>query len=615
MTGADSKGLKLGDNKANHFGSDLALEVFLPDVCAKRKIKVGPTAGLTHRKLLPTLPRHKVAGSRFLESSVHLNTPCTRRPQLDFSLPLLPKSTVPRSSSCAPMMSHSTITATLNDRMEHISHQISRAKSVSAAENAEEKDTVALVETKKKKHETANVLKEVRDILNNAGQEGAVRMPMPGNDNVKVQHKKEAPKREAASSSGGFQTKTPQQLIKHVMGRIHGYKNNREQYEQLAAQANKWLAPVGDWALKQNFQDAWKLTKEERARITAAYRQHQEEWREKADMTLVEMNKDMELYRTRKEEKLDQDRERADKIISGRYRARAKDKADRISQMGLLCSALGSRVGVMAKLLMKERPVRERLKKHTKAALTLQKWMRPIIWRSKGKVIRRGFVQLKGLIDSYHVRWAIKRACKASQVVMKFTKEMSQQSEMKTAIGNFVKMVKRIQRTFRRYQTWKNYVLEVRREQFDALEATCVAEWEKRKKKIEKELNAATEPDPDKIIGDFNMRRAPHRISEGVREQLLMESFRTDQKEIEGRLLVFQASVQDYKMKIETWRSLVEAQQVVNQSKSMKQIMKDEPPPIRPPRPIVIPRLSTDDLWVMIKRGHQRMDDIVPEAT
>ena len=40
------------------------------------------------------------------------------------------------------------------------------------------------------------------------------------------------------------------------------------------------------------------------------------------------------------------------------------------------------------------------------------------------------------------------------------------------------------------------------------------------------------------------------------------DSCRTDQKEIEGRLLVFQASVQDYKMKIETWRSLVEAQQV-----------------------------------------------------
>ena len=36
------------------------MQVYLPDVRAKRVIKTGPQGGQTHRKLLPLLPRAKV---------------------------------------------------------------------------------------------------------------------------------------------------------------------------------------------------------------------------------------------------------------------------------------------------------------------------------------------------------------------------------------------------------------------------------------------------------------------------------------------------------------------------------------------------------------------------
>lgn len=277
----------------------------------------------------------------------------------------------------------------------------------------------------------------------------------------------------------------------------------------------------------------------------------------------------------------------------------------------MLCAVIGSRAVTMFQKMLVGRPIRERLKRHTKAALTIQKFARPIIWRKKGKVIRRGMKKLKALIAAYHVRWGIRRAKKSVGIILTFMQEMSHQSEIKTAIGNFMRHVKRLQRVWRRYCTWKDYIIEVRRDQFDAVEVNCIQDWEKRKAKIEKELSAATNPDPDTIIGDFNMRRAPHRISEAVREQLLLESFREDQVKLRPLLVGFGDAVEEFRLKLGTWKALVEAQQVVNQNKSMKQIMKDEPPPDRPRRPIVKPKLSNDDLWIMIKKGHQRMDELL----
>ena len=59
------------------------------------------------------------------------------------------------------------------------------------------------------------------------------------------------------------------------------------------------------------------------------------------------------------------------------------------------------------------------------------------------------------------MRWSIRRAKKATEVVITFTKEMSQQSEMKTAMMNYVRHIKRLQRVWRRYCIWKDYILEV----------------------------------------------------------------------------------------------------------------------------------------------------------
>jgi len=273
---------------------------------------------------------------------------------------------------------------------------------------------------------------------------------------------------------------------------------------------------------------------------------------------------------------------------------------------------VGARAGVMFHNMIKDRPRREKFNRETKAARVIQKFVRPIIWRKRGKKVRRGLRKLKALIMAFRVRCLLRRQNKSAGVIITFSQEVSQQSEMKTAISNFVRHVKRLQRVWRRYLTWKDYVLEVRREQFDAIEVNSEEDWEKQKKRIEKALSTAVNPDPDAIIGDFNMRRAPLRITEAIREQILLESFRRDQSAMRERMIAFGALIEDFRISMTTWKALIEAQQVVGGSnqKSMKQLMKDEPPPPRPDRPIIKPRLSEDEVWVLIKKGHQRMDEL-----
>jgi len=288
---------------------------------------------------------------------------------------------------------------------------------------------------------------------------------------------------------------------------------------------------------------------------------------------------------------------------------------DRIAKVAILCAVIGARAGVMFTKMVVERPIRAKLKRLTKAARTIQKFVRPIIWSKKGKIIRAGMIRLKAVIAGFKERYRIKRQERSVKVLLKFQEEMRAQSEVKTAIGNYMRHVRRLQRTFRRYWIWKEYVLEVRRAQFSELESKVRNGWEKKKKKIEIELAKAENLDPDEIIGDFNMRRPPHRVSEAIREQLLLESFREDQIKMRTHLSGFALALEEFKLKLATWRSLAEAQQVVSSSKSMKQIMKDDPPPDRPRRPIVIPRLCDDDLWIMVKTAHARMDDVVPEKS
>jgi len=601
---------KMTDSKGNGSKLDeLAVEVFLPDVVAKRTVREGKIAGLTHRKLLPTLPRSKMPGCKFLESSLVLHTPSTRRPTLDFQLPHIQKKPNRRSVSCDPAMS--SITSYLNKRVGNVSNKVMRNQSVDDKDGPPDPVEAVVANDKKKQSATTQVLGEVRDILAHCGHyfEGVEVKRAVHNDMVKVQRgeKKEEKKK---AEAGGFKQKGPKALFEYIMGRVHVYRKSSEKFEQLSATVKSWLAEPQSHSIEHNMKVAWTLSFEERKRLWAKYREKNQELAAAATMRVTQRDAERESYRTRKLAKIRRDHQHADRVIANRFRAAAKDKADRIARVAVLCTAVGSRAGLMFNQMLAARPVRERLKKHTKAALTLQKWMRPIIWRKKGKVIRRGMRKLKALIGAYQVRWLLKKMKKSSFVILQFTKEMSSQSEMKTAIGNYMRHVKRLQRVWRRYGVWKSYVLEVRREQFDTIEETCVEEWERRKEKIEKALSAAENPDPDAIIGDFNMRRPPHRISEAIREQLLFETFRQDQSTMRSKLALFSTMVEEFGFKMTTWKALIEAQQIVGGGKSMKQMVKDEPPPERPQRPIIVPRLSEDEIWILIKKGHQRMDEL-----
>merc|ERR1712232_1216824 len=217
--------------------------------------------------------------------------------------------------------------------------------------------------------------------------------------------------------------------------------------------------------------------------------------------------------------------------IESKFRQATQMRRQKFELRWMILGSWGSRAHTMLKGMLEERPIRDRLKSTTAAAKTIQNWYRPIYWRRKGKKIRTGLRKLKILINSYHTVWAQQRIEKSAIVIGTWLSEMTQQNETVTAVKNYTRKVKRAQQSWRKYTNWKDFVIDTRREKFVQAESRVVDDWERKKLKIEEALAKATPADdPDDIIGGFNMRRPPPRITEAVMEQLLLDSFREDQQ-------------------------------------------------------------------------------------
>jgi len=191
---------------------------------------------------------------------------------------------------------------------------------------------------------------------------------------------------------------------------------------------------------------------------------------------------------------------------------------------------------------------------------------------------------------------------------------MTAQNETVTAVKNFTRKVKRAQRSWRKYIMWRNFVIDTRREKFIQAESRVPDDWEKKKTQIEDRLAKATPADdPDDIIGGFNMRRPPPKISEAVMEQLLLESFRADQRRMMTELDDYNQAYNEFRIKMNTWEALIEAKKMMlsaAEAKKFKPGEGDEAPPTRPQRPVILPWLSDADNWKLIKKGQQRMEEL-----
>jgi len=484
-------------------------------------------------------------------------------------------------------------------------------------ENPQKSDVVQ--KNGKALNETANILLEAKGII-----DGVVKDRVPVNlgvDVVKNKVKKEEKKEEvkplpALLVREGFVQKSPGQLLQYLMGRVNNYRKNHAEFLDLSTKVQIWQTPMalsGANATLRNREFAAKMTRLERTRMYQSFADKLSTRQKEAKAARAQLIQSGEQERMELEARLQREQEHVEKMTRLKHEGKQALIAHRKTLVAFMAMNAGSRIGLMAKILIKDRPIRAKLKKHTVAALTIQKWIRPIIFKTKGKKIRRGFLALKELIKDYHRRWSIRRAQKATKRLLTFLKECQQQAPMKSAIQSFLRMVRRVQRGWRKYITIKTYILEVRRMQFDELEATSEDEWKKKKDKIEKELaSGSSDADPIKFMGGWNLRRPPHPISEAIREQLLMEVFRSDQRAMREKMAVWTQDMKEYRSNNEMWKHVIDAQQVVNQKKSMKQLIKDNPPPVVPRRPIIIPKLSKDELWALIKKGHLRMDELVP---
>lgn len=511
-----------------------------------------------------------------------------------------------RSASTDPEVSG--IVGKLNRRMDKIHSQVARNRSQSQTERKETTMEAAFIDARKKTKDASAIIAEAKQILTEATAVGTNAPPPPVHDSVKVQResKKETKKDEKEVV---FQPKGPRALFDATMAQVGFYRNSSKNFEELHTKVEQWVHAPANHIIRRNVKEA-KLSFETRKQLWVTLRAEKDQVRKTVETRLAQMEAEFEANRKRQEAKVASENQRIERLIAKRYDAVAREKSEKMAKVAIMCVVIGSRAGTMLHTLLAERPVREKFKRETKAARIIQRLARPVIWRKRGHKIRRGMKRLQALINDYHARWLIKRQQKSVHRILTFTQESSAQSEMKTAISNYMRLVKRVQRAWRRYLTWKDYVMEVREQQFMEVEATCTAEWEKRKEKIDKEM-CQPGADPDAIIGDFNVRRPPHKISDAVRQQLLVESFRVDQIGMRSRLDEYAGHLDDYKLKMTTWKSVIEAQQVVFANKSVKQIMKEEPAPDAPRRPIVLPRMPQDEIWVLIKRGHQRMDEIL----
>ena len=127
-------------------------------------------------------------------------------------------------------------------------------------------------------------------------------------------------------------------------------------------------------------------------------------------------------------------------------------------------------------------------------------------------------------------------------------------------------------------------------------------------------------------------------------EQLLLESFRADQTRMKSELEDYQVAYQEFRIKMNTWEALMQAKMMMLSERDRKKKTKAategeevtpammqlisrlrglvglvcrficglwlQAPPLRPARPVILPWLTDEQNWALIKEGQRRMEEL-----
>lgn len=309
------------------------------------------------------------------------------------------------------------------------------------------------------------------------------------------------------------------------------------------------------------------------------------------------------------EAKHEANRKRADKAIEDRFKQATLMKRQQFELAWSKNCVQGARMAILLHTLLDGRPLRQKLKVHSAAARKIQVWYRRFYWRRKSAKIQRGFKKLKLLIRQYHEVWKVKRLYKAALVILTALNEMQSQSQSATAVKTYCRKVRRAQRSWRKYVSWRDYVLDTRKAQFKKFEARVGPDWEKKKLQIEQALAKATSnDDPDEIMGGFDLSAPPPKVKEEIADQLIRTSFRNDQLRMQAEMVEYALKNKEYRIKMGTWQALQQAKDFMKsgaQKKKKKDDGTGEPPPARPERPVILPKLTDEQTWDLIKEGQR----------
>jgi len=556
-----------------------------------------PIRGLTHRQLLPLYPRARNPGARYYESTIKYEMPRTQRTQIDVKIPK------GRASSCEPVLSG--ITSYLNERVRCVTDQTNAANWPEADDKPVWNPGAGQAQLEHQiKRDLLAVMQKVKSASLFFTDDTPAQNQGDGGSAKKCTHKPKQDKRLAGPKMTGAAL---EQRLEH-------YRCKPEAFNQLRKNVLVSLREASygvDNVIQRNIQSMHTKTPAGRA---TAFQEQLDKLALKATAVQEHKHKQMleeTAYRNAVEESQEAKRRRANYAIESKFKQATHMRRERFESRWLILSAWGGRGQKMLKAMLESRPMRDKLKITTAAARTLQNWYRPLYWRRKGKRIRSGLRRLKILIRTYHAGWVVRRVDNAAKVLLTFLKEMNAQNEFVTACKNFCCKVKKSQKMWRKYKTWKDFVIDTRREKFMQAEARVGDDWERKKLKIEDALAKATPADdPDDIIGNFNMRRPPPKISEAIAEQLLLESFRDDQKRMMVDLGEYENAVKAYEIKRGSWEALQDAKRMMMSERDKKKMKIDpnDPPPPRPARPIITPWVTDEVNWMLIKKGHQRME-------
>lgn len=575
---------------------EMGMEVHLPDAEVRRVLDL-PVRGLTHRQLLPLYPRARNPGARYYESTIKYDLPRTQRSEIDVKIPK------GRAPSCEPVLSG--ITSYLNQRVKCVADKTNA--NWSDPEHKPVWDPVSVGQTQE--HQVKRDLLAVMEKVKSASVffgEGQSTQSQSDPSAKKAQHETSHKPKQTSTARG------PKMTDVALQQRLELYRTKPEAFSELRQKVLISMKESSFGVENLIARNINSLHTNTPAGKALAFNGHLEKLARKNQAIQAFKEKQLEeeeLYRTSVEQSQEDKRRRAEHAIESKFKQATHMRRQKFELRWMILSAWGSRNNRMLQGMLQNRPVREKLKITTAAAKTIQNWYRPLYWRRKGKKIRIGLRKLQVLINTFHRKWAAKRVEKAALVILTYMREMASQNETVTAVKNFSRRVKKAQKSWRKYKVWKDFVIDTRREKFLQAESRVVDDWEKKKLKIEDALAKATPADdPDDIIGNFNMRRPPPKVSEAVMEQLLLDSFREDQRRVRTELDDYHTSYKEYEMKMSTWEALQDAKRMMLSEREKKKFKPDEAPPSRPARPIIMPWLSDEANWSLIKQGQTRME-------